>query len=48
MAGRKPGRQSPAEKILAVVQGMAACDLALAHLVYQRVRDSAEVQRITL
>lgn len=32
----------------AIVQGMAACDLALAHFVYERVRDSGEVQRITL
>lgn len=48
VAGRKPGRQSATEKILAIVQGMAACDLALAHFVYERVRDSGEVQRITL
>jgi alanine dehydrogenase len=48
ITGRKPGRQSPAERILAIVQGMASCDLAIARLVYDRVRDSGEVQRIAL
>jgi ornithine cyclodeaminase/alanine dehydrogenase-like protein (mu-crystallin family) len=28
--GSKPGRQSPRERILAVIQGMAVCDLAMA------------------
>ena len=48
ITGRKPGRVSPHEKILAVVQGMASCDLAIARLVYDKLRDSKEVQRISI
>ena len=32
VAGKKPGRTDPGERILAVIQGMAVCDLALAKL----------------
>ncbi|MEV6930408.1 hypothetical protein AB0M46_38810 [Dactylosporangium sp. NPDC051485] len=35
--GEVPGRTSPDERILAVVQGVAACDVALACLVIQRL-----------
>lgn len=34
VAGKKPGRQSRNERIIAVPIGMAICDVALAHLVY--------------
>jgi ornithine cyclodeaminase/alanine dehydrogenase-like protein (mu-crystallin family) len=34
--GRKPGRQSPAERILAINLGLAMDDMAVAPLVYQR------------
>lgn len=30
LAGRVPGRTSPAERVFAIVQGMACCDLAIA------------------
>lgn len=34
--GAKPGRTDPAERILAVVQGMAVCDIAMAKMVLDR------------
>lgn len=34
--GAKPGRSDPAERILAVVQGMAVCDIAMAKMVLDR------------
>ncbi|MBI4182362.1 MAG: ornithine cyclodeaminase family protein [Proteobacteria bacterium] len=37
-AGRAPGRQDPGERIYAVIQGMAICDLALANWVLGRAR----------
>jgi ornithine cyclodeaminase/alanine dehydrogenase-like protein (mu-crystallin family) len=48
IAGRKPGRASHDEKILAVVQGMASCDLAIARLLYDKLRSSKEVKRIAI
>jgi ornithine cyclodeaminase/alanine dehydrogenase-like protein (mu-crystallin family) len=36
VAGEKPGRQSPEERIVAVPIGMAICDIALGQLAYQR------------
>ncbi|MCF3934783.1 hypothetical protein L1787_15375 [Acuticoccus sp. M5D2P5] len=35
-AGTKPGRGTPEAAILAIIQGMACCDLALAHLALTR------------
>jgi alanine dehydrogenase len=40
VAGTKPGRSVPGERILAIVQGMAICDLALAH---EALRQAAEL-----
>jgi len=45
---RKRGRENTDEKILAVVQGMASCDLAIACLVYEKLKESEEVQRIAI
>lgn len=35
-AGIEPGRERDADKIVAIVQGMACCDVALAHMVLTR------------
>lgn len=43
---RKHGRENEGEKILAIVQGMAACDLAFARFVYEKLKDSELVQKI--
>ena len=40
--GAKPGRQSESERILAVIQGMAVCDLAMA----KRVLDKAQAEGV--
>lgn len=48
MAGDKAGREREQEKILAIVQGMASCDLALAGYVYQKLKNSEGVQRIAI
>lgn len=39
VAGMRKGRQSPNERIFAIIQGMAICDLALARHVLERARD---------
>jgi alanine dehydrogenase len=46
MAGRKQGRENEREKILVIPQGMAACDLAFARFVYEKLKNSELVQRI--
>ncbi len=46
IAGRKTGRVNREERILVVVQGMATCDLALARLVYDRLRTSPDIPSI--
>lgn len=48
ITGCKPGRVSQYEKILAIVQGMASCDLSIARLIYDKLRDSKEVHRIPI
>lgn len=48
MTGNKRGRESDREKVLAIVQGMASCDLALAGYVYQKLKNSEGVQRIAM
>jgi len=48
ITGRKPGRENAHEKILVIVQGMASCDLALARFIYDKLRDSEEVQRLAM
>ncbi len=37
VAGLRPGRASPSDVVLAIVQGMACCDLALAALVFRTI-----------
>lgn len=39
VAGLKPGRQRPDERILAVIQGLAACDVAMAKLALDRAAE---------
>lgn len=39
VAGLKPGRQTPSEKILGVMQGLAVCDLALAKLAIDKANE---------
>ena len=34
VSGRKPGRDSEDERIIAIPIGMAICDVAVAHLAY--------------
>lgn len=48
VAGVKPGRESPAERIIAVPIGMAICDVALAHLTYRKALDRGVGQRFRL
>jgi ornithine cyclodeaminase/alanine dehydrogenase-like protein (mu-crystallin family) len=46
--GAKPGRVNDSERIVAVIQGIAVCDLSLARYVYDKLKDSPEVQRIEI
>ncbi|MEX2643537.1 MAG: hypothetical protein WD270_08795 [Acetobacterales bacterium] len=39
VAGLKPGRQGPDERILAIIQGLAACDVAMAKLALDRAAE---------
>lgn len=48
LTGRQLGRENQIEKVLAVVQGMASCDLALARFVYEKLKHSELVQRIAM
>ena len=48
VAGRKAGREGAGERIVAVIQGMASCDLALAKLVYDKARTDPSLQRLVL
>jgi ornithine cyclodeaminase/alanine dehydrogenase-like protein (mu-crystallin family) len=48
IAGKKPGRQGANEKIVAIIQGMASCDLAIAKLVYDRLKNSEGVQTLIM
>ncbi len=47
-AGLKPGRRNPAENILAIVQGMAVADLALAGLAHDRALSTGAGLRLDL
>ena len=38
MAGRKPGRESPRERILFWHKGFAISDIVVGHLAYQKAR----------
>ena len=48
VAGKKPGRESAAERIVAVPIGMAICDVALAHLAYHRAVERGVGTRFAL
>lgn len=48
LIGRKPARQSDAERIYANVNGLAIFDLALGQLVFQRAREAGVGVRLTL
>lgn len=44
----KPGRCDPGERILAVIQGMAVCDVAMAKMVLDRAAAAGIGQQVTL
>jgi ornithine cyclodeaminase len=44
----KPGRHSEKERILAVIQGMAVCDLAMAKMVLDRAEAGGVGQSVTM
>ena len=46
--GAKPGRRDDQERILAVIQGMAICDLAMAKMVLDRAEAEGVGQSVTL
>jgi ornithine cyclodeaminase/alanine dehydrogenase len=48
VAGKKPPRQSPQERIIAIPIGMAICDIALGNLVLLRARERGAGQRFDL
>lgn len=48
VAGTKPARQAPAERIITVPIGMAICDVALAHLAYHTAVARGVGQRFAL
>lgn len=48
IAGLKHGRENNEEKILAVIQGVAVCDIALSGYIYRKLINSREIQRLNL
>lgn len=46
--GAKPGRRNGKERVLAVIQGMAVCDLAMAKMVFERAKAEGVGQSVTL
>ena len=48
IAGKKAGRESAEERIIAIPIGMAICDIALGHLVYQRASARGVGQKFRL
>ena len=48
VTGKKPGRDSDDERIIAIPIGMAICDIAVAHLVYHSALDRGIGQRFRL
>lgn len=48
MCGAKPGRRSPSERILAIVQGMAVCDLATAVFLLDKAETEGVGQSIVV
>ncbi|MDB5370934.1 MAG: hypothetical protein JWP20_2492 [Roseomonas sp.] len=47
-AGLKPGRRAAGENVVAIIQGMAVCDLALATLAWRHARASGAGQSLPL
>lgn len=48
VAGLKPGRETPEERIVAIVQGLTACDVAVAKAVLDRATEQRVGQTATL
>jgi N-[(2S)-2-amino-2-carboxyethyl]-L-glutamate dehydrogenase len=48
VSGKKAGRESDGEKIIAIPIGMAICDIALTHLIYQTAVEKRVGQRLRL
>ena len=48
VAGKKSGRDSDEERIVAIPIGMAICDIALGHAVYQRAKERGAGQKFAL
>lgn len=48
VAGTKPGRESPSERIITVPIGMAICDVALGHLAYRTAINRGVGQKFSL
>lgn len=48
VAGKKPGRESEVERIIAIPIGMSICDIALAHLAYHTALDRGVGQTFRL
>jgi len=48
VAGLKPGRQSPEQRILAVIQGMAVCDLTTADFLLTKAAETGTGQGLTV
>jgi ornithine cyclodeaminase/alanine dehydrogenase-like protein (mu-crystallin family) len=48
VAGKKSGRDSEDERIVAIPIGMAICDIALGHVVYQRAKACGVGQKFAL
>ena len=42
VAGRKPGRENPEERIMAQLVGMGSPDINVASLVYRRILEAGE------
>ena len=48
VSGKKPGRESERERIIAIPIGVAICDVALAHLIYHTAIEKKIGQRLNL
>ena len=48
VAGKKPGRENPDERILAINIGLALEDVIVSNHIYDLVKDSPEIKRLTL
>ena len=48
LSGKKPGRESEEERIVAIPIGMAICDIALTHLIYETAVERNVGRRLNL